>query len=94
MPNCVECGKPLRKIGAQRKNGIQFRSGANFNHDWKERKYHKKCYKLVSNRAEFAEYLYDLHKKHLENEKAKIRFRNLFMPYYEEQEPQYGPIYP
>tara|TARA_E500000318_G_scaffold6641_1_gene6283 strand:- start:187 stop:501 length:315 start_codon:yes stop_codon:yes gene_type:complete len=45
MPNCLKCNKPLRAIGRNRKNGKDFKSGANFNKDWKERQYHKKCWK-------------------------------------------------
>lgn len=45
MPNCLKCHKPLRSIGKNRKNGKNFVSGANNNMDWKERQYHKKCWK-------------------------------------------------
>lgn len=45
MRNCLKCNKPLRAIGRNRKNGIAFQSGANHNLDWKERQYHKKCWK-------------------------------------------------
>lgn len=45
MPNCLKCGKPLRSIGKNRKNGKDFISGANDNKDWKTRKYHKSCWK-------------------------------------------------
>tara|TARA_R110002050_G_scaffold292474_1_gene447885 strand:- start:319 stop:537 length:219 start_codon:yes stop_codon:yes gene_type:complete len=43
MPNCVKCGKPLKLIGKERKNGK-----GNYS-DWKDndkspREYHKKCY--------------------------------------------------
>lgn len=45
MTICLKCGKPLRKIGRNRKNGKDFLSGANDNFDWKARKYHKRCWK-------------------------------------------------
>lgn len=43
MPNCLKCGKPLKLIGKERKNGK-----GNYT-DWKDnddkpREYHKKCY--------------------------------------------------
>jgi hypothetical protein len=48
MTNCEHCGKALRLIGIERKNGkvIDNSNGK----DWKERKYHKKCYKKVMDR--------------------------------------------
>ena len=39
---CEYCGKCLCKIGTSRKNGR-----GNYN-DWANRKYHKKCYKAIS----------------------------------------------
>jgi len=44
MPNCIKCGKPLRLIGKERKNGK-----GDF-YDWKDnnknpREYHKACWK-------------------------------------------------
>lgn len=40
---CELCGKPLKKIGVGRKNGkIHFE-------DWKNRKFHVKCYKAGYN---------------------------------------------
>ncbi len=43
MTNCLKCGKPLKLIGIERKNGK-----GNYT-DWKDndkkpREYHKKCY--------------------------------------------------
>jgi hypothetical protein len=43
MTNCLKCGKPLKLIGIERKNGK-----GNYK-DWKDndknpREYHKKCY--------------------------------------------------
>jgi len=45
MANCEYCGKALRLIGFERKNGkiINNKNGK----DWSGRKYHKKCYKIV-----------------------------------------------
>ena len=37
---CLQCFKPLKIIGKQRKNGNQ-----NYN-DWNNRSCHKKCYEL------------------------------------------------
>lgn len=42
---CLRCGKTLRAIGVERKNGRDFLSGSNYNHDWKKRQFHKKCWK-------------------------------------------------
>lgn len=42
---CVYCGKVLVKIGRKRVNGK--------NHDdWDDRKYHKKCFKIISDRGD------------------------------------------
>jgi hypothetical protein len=43
MVDCLHCGKPLKLIGAERKNGkiLNNKTGC----DWKGRQYHKKCYK-------------------------------------------------
>ena len=43
--NCEYCGRHLRRIGIERKNGksINNKSGK----DWIDRKYHKGCYKKV-----------------------------------------------
>ena len=51
MGNCEYCGKALRLIGFERKNGkiINNKNGK----DWIGRKYHKKCYKIVKE-LEFA----------------------------------------
>lgn len=38
---CQHCNKPLKIIGILRKNG------SNNYEDYKERKYHKKCYKKI-----------------------------------------------
>lgn len=48
MTNCLKCGKPLKLIGMERKNGK-----GNYK-DWKDndkkpREYHKKCYKEEQN---------------------------------------------
>jgi len=43
MTDCEHCGKPLKAIGTKRSNGRYF--SGNSGNDWKERKYHKKCYK-------------------------------------------------
>jgi hypothetical protein len=45
MNNCEHCGKPLRLIGMDRKNGKTINNSNG--KDWEERKYHKKCYKEV-----------------------------------------------
>ena len=95
---CAECGKPLRRIGNQRSNGIEFKSGKNNNNDWKERKYHKKCLKLLTERNELMDYLHHIHQRKLKNEEAKIKFRNMFVPYYDKDKPKdetiYRSIYP
>lgn len=41
---CLRCKKTLRAIGVERKNGRDFLSGSNNNHDWKKRQFHKKCW--------------------------------------------------
>ena len=48
MGYCEHCGKALRLIGTERKNGkmINNTNGK----DWNTRKYHKKCYKVVMDR--------------------------------------------
>ena len=38
---CLRCGGVLKAIGNQRKNGAAHA-------DWKYRKYHKKCWKLLA----------------------------------------------
>ena len=45
MVACQLCKKPLRSIGNQRKNGRYFEG--NKSNDWKGRKYHKQCHKIV-----------------------------------------------
>ena len=40
---CKECGKGLRMIGKNRKNGKYYQK------DWNTRAYHKKCYKMLMN---------------------------------------------
>ena len=44
---CEYCGKCLKAIGHNRKNGR-----GNYN-DWESRKYHKKCYKSISEGRSF-----------------------------------------
>lgn len=55
MVNCEHCKKALVSIGSKRANG---KIGQN---DWKGRKYHKTCYKLVQERIailqKYEEYL-------------------------------------
>ena len=69
VQNCMKCGKPLRKIGNQRKNGKSFLNHSNFSNDWKERQFHKKCYK---------EHQEDIWYKYLESERelAKAKLEN------------------
>ena len=45
MGICKYCGKPLRLIGMERKNGkvLNNHNGK----DWKGREYHKKCWKVI-----------------------------------------------
>jgi hypothetical protein len=43
MVNCVYCKKPLKLIGCERVNGRSINNSDG--KDWKERKYHKKCWK-------------------------------------------------
>jgi hypothetical protein len=38
--NCLRCGKPLVKIGSRRSNGAD-------HIDWSNRKYHKKCWRIL-----------------------------------------------
>ena len=42
--NCMYCHKQLRKIGKQSNNGKEF--NANNGNDWKNRRFHKSCYKI------------------------------------------------
>ncbi len=51
MTNCEYCNKPLKKIGTQRSNGKIFEG--NHGKDWKERKYHKKCWKEIQEEKKF-----------------------------------------
>jgi len=53
---CQHCGKTLRAIGRQRKNGRPSYTGQSFD-DWSQRKYHKMCYKEVK---ELEQYEYQL----------------------------------
>ena len=48
MTNCLKCGKVLKSIGLDRKNGKV--SMDKYNADWDTRKYHKKCFR--ENKAE------------------------------------------
>ena len=43
MPNCQECGRPLKSIGTARKNGKS-------HPDWETREYHKSCWKELQNK--------------------------------------------
>jgi len=43
---CKLCKKSLVPIGNKRKNGAD-------HNDWKKRKYHKKCFKIVENKELF-----------------------------------------
>tara|TARA_Y100000361_G_C10865452_1_gene191470 strand:- start:133 stop:342 length:210 start_codon:yes stop_codon:yes gene_type:complete len=52
---CIECGKPLRLIGRDRKNGKDFEG--NNGKDWDNRKRHKKCYKTYRERISLERYL-------------------------------------
>ena len=65
--NCEYCGRHLRKIGTERKNGkpINNESGK----DWKERKYHKGCWKKIQREA-----LYQWARTIREREECVIRF--------------------
>jgi len=52
MTNCLKCGRPLKLIGAERKNGKGYYT------DWKDndknpRTLHKKCWKEEQERKEF-----------------------------------------
>ena len=69
MVNCLSCNKPLRSIGLNRKNGRLFVSGENNNEDWKNRKYHKKCWKEKQNSI-----MYDFIRK--ENELKRLEEEN------------------
>ena len=55
MKICIECGKSLKVIGKDRKNGKDFEG--NNGKDWCERKRHKKCFKLYMERLRFEDYL-------------------------------------
>ena len=41
---CCHCGKTLRLIGCERRNG---KDNNIIDSQWRKRRYHKKCYKLV-----------------------------------------------
>ena len=58
MTNCEYCGKALKKIGYDRKNGRLY--AGNNGKDWDNRKYHKKCYKEVKEREKIMMMLEDL----------------------------------
>lgn len=55
MTDCEYCGKPLKAIGFNRTNGRYF--SGNYGNDWKERKYHKKCYKSIMQYQRFSDYV-------------------------------------
>ena len=50
MTYCQECGKPLKSIGTERKNGKSSHG------DWATREYHKCCWKKLENKKN--NYLY------------------------------------
>ena len=79
MPNCYKCKKPLMKIGRDRKNGIDFQSNANYNKDWKQRRYHKKCWKQHQDDIMWdfmiKEKQLEILKKQIDNEKFIVRFK-------------------
>lgn len=59
MTNCVECGKPLKLIGIERKNGKGYYK------DWKDnnknpREYHKKCWREIQNKNNNYNYICQL----------------------------------
>ena len=51
MPNCLECGKPLKSIGTARKNGKTSHG------DWATREYHKSCWKKLENKKNSYNYI-------------------------------------
>jgi len=51
MPNCKECGKPLKLIGTARKNGKTSHG------DWATREYHKSCWKELENKKNSYNYI-------------------------------------
>ena len=72
---CLKCGRAMPSIGRNRANGKDFLSGANYNKDWKRRKYHKKCWK---EHQEDIEWEYKLKQLQLERlEKENQEYRNL-----------------
>ena len=44
---CWYCHNPKPSIGKQRKNGKKFIDDSNGSNDWDERRYCKKCFKLI-----------------------------------------------
>jgi len=52
---CIHCGKHLVAIGTSRKNGKPLSTGDG--DDWKDRPYHKKCWKEIQREEEFLEQL-------------------------------------
>ena len=50
---CLACGKPLKLIGVERKNG------KGHYEDWTTREYHKKCYLKIKKEENSFNYIYN-----------------------------------
>jgi hypothetical protein len=62
MTKCLECGKPLKLIGVERKNGK-----GNYQ-DWASREYHKCCWKKIQNFNLFSYYICQQIEKNTSND--------------------------
>tara|TARA_R110000796_G_scaffold202152_2_gene318480 strand:- start:559 stop:801 length:243 start_codon:yes stop_codon:yes gene_type:complete len=58
---CLQCNKPLKLIGEDRKNVDE---KPEFKKDWENRKYHKKCFKIMKNKVMY----YDTMRRELGND--------------------------
>lgn len=65
--NCEYCGRHLRKIGIERRNGKHINNGTG--KDWEGRKYHKGCWKKIKQQQ-----LYEWARTTRENEECVICF--------------------
>jgi hypothetical protein len=52
MTKCLACGKPLKLIGVERKNGKGYYK------DWTTREYHKQCYLKIKKEENSFNYIY------------------------------------
>ena len=70
---CFKCNKAMPSIGKNRVNGKNFVSGANYNKDWKKRRYHKKCWKQYQLDFEWEYRLKQLQLEKLEKENKLMK---------------------